>query len=436
MRKTFTRLLPVALLLPALLAGANPAGATNGMFLTAYGAETAGRAGANIAISDRTLGLNFNPAGLGQLQGNHFTTNLSVLSPTLAYENGLNSTVGAEDRRFPMPAFAYVRAGRETPWAWGVGFIGQGGMGATFENLNTPFGTRDETFSEVRFGTLTPTVSYSFSDDMAIGAALNLGYADASFRFFPHTSFFNVQDPNQSFFGIDLHRAKGLQTSLRLGYWWRPDPRLSLGAIYQTKTRSKFEDGKMTVNFANHPFLQQSVRYTAEVDGFTFASQAGIGLAWRPTSPWVVALDVKRYFWDSAIDTIEVKAKDPSVAGAPPALTLPFVFNWKDQWVYALGTDYRMTDRLTLRAGYNHGSNPVPSGTLTPLFPATVERHATLGFGYLVANRTYDFALERAFNKRLVNDNLNPAVNPFGPGSCVDHKQWTLSIGVSWAMDR
>lgn len=432
MRSAFVCLI---ILLLALLAAPHPACATNGMFLSAYGAETAGRGGANIAISDRSLALSFNPAGLAQLQGRHFTTNLAMLSPSLEFENSINGSTDAEDRLFPLPAFAYVRSSRETPWSWGYGFVGQGGMGATFENLNTPFGNRDETFSEVRFATLTPSVAYSFSDDLAVGASFNIGYADTSFRFFPRTSFFNAQDPGNSFFGVDLRRAKGLQTSVRLGGWWRPDPRLALGAVYQTKTRSDFDNGDMTVNFNNHPLLKQKVRYTAEVDGFTFASQAGIGLAWRPASPWVVALDVKRYFWDDAIDTIKVKARDPNVQGAPATLELPFVFNWKDQWVYALGADYRATDRLTLRAGYNHGSNPVPSGTLTPLFPATVERHASVGFGWLFGNRTYDFAIERAFNKHQVNDNANPAVNPFGPGACVDHQQWTLSIGVSWVAD-
>jgi long-chain fatty acid transport protein len=436
MKPLLVRLLPAALLLPVLLAVAGPAGATNGMFLTAYGAETAGRAGANIAISDRSLALNFNPAGLGQLQGGHYTANLSLLSPSLGFENGLNSSTDGEDRLFPLPAFAYVRGGRETPWTWGVGFVAQGGMGATFENLNTPFGGRDETFSEVRFATLTPTVSYSFSEDMAVGASLNVGFADASFRFFPQTSFFNAQDPNNSFFGVDLHRAEGAQASLRLGWWWRPDPRLSLGAIYQTETHSRFEDGDLTVNFNSHPLLGRKVRYSADVEGFTFAAQAGVGLAWRPTADWVVAFDVKRYFWDDAINTIRVKASDPSVQGAPPTLELPFVFDWQDQWVYALGADYRLTHRLTLRAGYNHGENPVPSATLTPLFPATVERHATVGFGWLAGNRVYDFAIERAFNKHQINGNTNPQVNPFGPGACVDHQQWTMAIGVSWTVDR
>jgi len=436
MRSHLARLLPAALLLPAAFFITAPARATNGMYLVGYGAETTGRAGANLAISDRSLALNFNPAGLSQLQGQHWTANISLLAPSLKFQNGLNSSTDAEDRLFPLPALAYVRAGRETPWSWGVGFVGQGGMGATFKNLNTPFGTRDETFSEVRFATLSPAVSYAFSDDFSLGAAVNVGYADASFRFFPRTSFFNAQSPANSFFGIDLSRAKGLQTSFRGGAWWRPDPRLAVGAIYQTRTRSTFDNGDMTVNFTNHPLLGRKVSYTAEVDGFTFASQAGLGFAWRPSSPWVVALDVKRYFWDSAIDTVRVKAKDPSVQGAPSTLELPFVFNWKDQWVYALGADYRLSDRLTLRAGYNHGTNPVPSSTLTPLFPATTERHLTAGFGWLSGNKTYDFAVERAFNKRLTNNNPDPQVNPFGPGARVDHSQWTVSLGVSWVLDR
>jgi len=436
MRSHLARLLPAALLLPVAFCITAPARATNGMYLVGYGAETTGRAGANLAISDRSLALNFNPAGLSQLQGQHWTANLSLLAPSLKFQNGLNSSTDAEDRLFPLPALAYVRAGRETPWSWGVGFVGQGGMGATFKNLNTPFGTRDETSSEVRFATLSPAVSYAFSDDFSLGAAVNIGYADASFRFFPRTSFFNAQSPANSFFGIDLSRAKGLQTSFRGGAWWRPDPRLAVGAIYQTRTRSTFDNGDMTVNFTNHPLLGRKVRYNAEVDGFTFASQAGLGFAWRPSSPWVVALDVKRYFWDSAIDTVRVKAKDPSVQGAPSTLELPFVFNWKDQWVYALGADYRLSDRLTLRAGYNYGTNPVPSSTLTPLFPATTERHLTAGFGWLSGNKTYDFAVERAFNKRLTNNNSDPQVNPFGPGARVDHSQWTVSLGVSWVMDR
>jgi len=424
-----TAALALALLAPA-------AHATNGLYLTAYGAEAQGRGGANIAISDRTLGLNANPAGISQLQGNHYTASLAILAPSLEFENMVNAPTDAENRTFPLPAFAWVRGGKESRWAYGVGFIAQGGMGATFDDLNTFFGGQDQTYTQVRFMSLSPTVAYSFNEDAAIGATLNLGYADASFRFFPGTSFFNPQNPQMSFFGPKMEDAAGMQYSLRLGGWWRPAPRWSLGAIYQTKTESTFDGGTLQVNFSNMPGLAQKVKYEAEMDGFTFAAQAGVGMAVNVTDRWLLAFDVKRYFWDQAIDTILVRGTDPSVAGAPPSVELPFVFDWEDQWILALGSEWRTSERLTLRAGYNFGENPVPDATLTPLFPATTEHHLSIGASVLRGSVTYEFALEHAFNASNTNNNPDPMVNPFGPGARVDHSQWTVAFGVSWAKAR
>ncbi len=430
---------PAVLLLAALTAGLlmpAPLPATNGMYLTAYGAEAAGRAGANLAIADRTLALNTNPAGITQLQGNHGTLSLTLLAPSLQFDNLVNAPLDGEDQVFPLPAFAFVRGGKETPWSYGVGLLAQGGMGAHFKNMNTFFGTRDETFSEVRFMTLTPTIAYALSDDMALGASFNLGYSDVEFKFFPRTSFFNAANPAMSFFGVEMDKAGGLQYNLRLGWWWRANPRLSVGAIYQTETESEFEDGDTIFNFNGHPFLRRHVSYTSDVEGFTFAAQAGVGIAYKLNHDWLLALDVKQYYWDHAIDTITVTARDPDVPGAPPEIVLPFVFEWKDQWVYALGLEYRVHDRLTLRAGYNYGENPVPDHTLNPLFPANVEHHLTFGLSWLRGNRSYELALEHVFENDQTNNNPNPLVNPFGPGASVSHSQWTLSFGVSWAWAR
>jgi len=427
---------PLWVLAAVLLLISGAAHATNGMYLVGYGAETVGRGGANLAISDRSLALNFNPAGISQLQGNHFTINLSLLAPDLAYGNGLNTTLDGEDELFPLPAFAYVRGGKETPWTWGLGFVAQGGMGATFTGTNTFFGTRDSTYSEVRFATLSPTVSYSISETMSVGATVNLGWADASFDFFPETSFLNPVAPEQSFFGISMEQAGGMQSSVRLGWLWQAHPAFAVGLMAQSETESDFEGGDTLVNFEGHPGLGQRVAYDTRMDGFTFAAQAGLGIAARPARKWVIAADIKRYFWDDAIDTITVTAEEPGTPGAPPTIVMPFVFNWEDQWIYALGADYRATDLLTLRAGLNYGENPVPGDTLTPLFPATTERHVSVGASWLRSNKLFELAVERAFNKDQVNNNPDPMVNPFGPGSAVSHNQWTLSFGVSWALDR
>ncbi|MGB5659925.1 MAG: outer membrane protein transport protein, partial [Thermoanaerobaculia bacterium] len=282
-------LLAMALVVPAQLP------ATNGMYLTAYGAETLGRGGANLAISDRSLAINFNPAGISQLQGNHFTANLAVLVPSLTFENMANpSPIDSESSYFPLPSFAYVRAGKESPWSWGIGMVAQGGMGATFKNTNTFFGTQDKTDSEVRFGTLVPTVSYAINEDMSIGLAANVGYADVAFAFYPETSFFNVDNPAFSFPGVEMGTAGGLQYNFRLGWMWRATPKFSVGAIYQTETQSDFTGGDLAVNYNGFPFIGQKVGYEAEVDGFTFAAQAGVGFALRPNDRWILALDIKK----------------------------------------------------------------------------------------------------------------------------------------------
>lgn len=432
MNRTHQALVALAVL---ALVSAVPALATNGMYLIGYGPETIGRGGANLAIADRSLALNFNPAGITQLQGNHLAASLSILAPRLEYENMANSTIEGEDAYFPLPTLTYVRGGKDTPWSWGVGMVAQGGMGATFENQRTFFGTVDETTSEVSFATLTPTVAYAISEDQAVGATVNVGWGQASFSFYPHTSFFNAQMPAMSFAGMDLDTAQGLQTNVRVGWWWRPTPQVAVGAVYQTETDSDFSDGDLTVNYANFPGLGRKVVYSADVDGFTFAAQAGAGIAVRPSDRWTVAFDLKRNFWDHAMSTITVTGKDPDVAGAPP-VTVPFVFDWKDQWVYALGADYRVSDTLTVRGGFNYGENPVPSNTLNPLFPATTEKHLTVGASWLRNATLWEFAVEHAFENEQTNDNPNPMVNPFGPGATVRHAQWTVSFGASWAWAR
>ncbi len=425
-------------LVAALIALPADLSATNGTYLTAYSAETLGRGGANLAISDRALALNFNPAGIGQLQGNHFTANLAVLAPSLTFENMINQPIDGESRYFPLPSFAYVRGDKDSPWTWGLGFVAQGGQGATFENMNTFFGTQDETYSEVRFMTLIPTVAYNINDDLSLGLAVNLGYADASFRLFTDTSFFNPVNPMMSFPGVNMKKAGGFQWNVRGGLWWRPDPKFSVGLIYQTETESNYTGGDLWVNYSNFPFINQEVKYEAEMDGFTFAAQAGVGFAFRPSDKWVLALDIKRYLWDDALDTITVTGKNPELPLPAPfdVVTLPFVFDWKDQWVFAFGGDYRVSERWTVRAGYNYGENPVPDETMTPLFPAIVEQHLNAGFSFLKGSLTYDFGIEHAFNNSVTNNNPNPQVNPFGPGTTVDHSQWTVAFGISKAWAR
>ncbi len=422
------------------LALAVPAWATNGMYLAGYGSEAAGRAGANIAVADRSLGLQTNPAGIAQLQGQHFGVDYQLLAPKLSYGGDpLGNSLDAKSTAFSMPSISWVHGLGKSPVTVGLGLLSQGGMGATFNGYRTPFGTSDGTFSEVRFLTVTPTIAYAINEDLALGASFNAGYSDVTFRFYPHTSFYSDNgtplDPSDDmgFFGANLSkRAHTFNNSVRLGAMWNADPRLQVGAIYQTKTQGTYKNGTLTLD--QTAIGLGLVKYDAVVDGFTWPEQYGFGVQVRPVDRWMVAIDGRRYLWSKAIQTIRVEGTNPDKASPMTAPVMPFVFDWKDVWAVAVGAEFRATPAVTLRGGYNYGDNPVPDNTLNPLFPAIEKQHATLGAGYTWGAHTVNFAVERAFEVSQTNPSSNQGLNPFGPGATVDHSQWTVSVGYSRAI--
>jgi len=156
----------------------------------------------------------------------------------------------------------------------------------------------------------------------------------------------------------------------------------------------------------------------------------------RPADLWMVGADLRRYLWNDAMQRIVVTGTDPDKPSPMSTVTMPFTFDWEDQWVTALGAEFRATPALTLRGGYNFGKSPVPDGTLNPLFPATTEQHATLGAGWTFAGNTVNLAIERAFSHTQSNPTTDPNQNPFGSGAFVDHSQWTFSLGFARAFAR
>jgi long-chain fatty acid transport protein len=128
-------------------------------------------------------------------------------------------------------------------------------------------------------------------------------------------------------------------------------------------------------------------------------------------------------------------------------------FQWKDQWVIALGGEFKPTQKLALRAGYNYGKSPIRGGIKNLMnannipnfaapfsdfyiawfnligFPAITEHHITLGLGYeFTKNFSIDLAYKHAFNKKV------SATDNAGMGMFVEaqNAQNAISIGLNW----
>lgn len=227
--------------------------------------------------------------------------------------------------------------------------------------------------------------------------------------------------------GMDVTGLKSFGFAGRVGAQVKVGPMVRLGATYTSESTIKLDGGNAKLNFG-----QMKVNYDAELQDFTWPQEAEAGIAVTPAKGLTVAFDVKWINWSAAIDKPVLKIANPDQAVGMTSRDITFDMAWEDQWVYAIGVEYVFNPMHTLRAGYNYGKSPVPDANLSPLFPATVEQHVTLGYGLTLGQWGVNLAYEYAFENTQVNNNSDQQVNMFGPGLEVSHSQNTVSLEATY----
>jgi long-chain fatty acid transport protein len=244
--------------------------------------------------------------------------------------------------------------------------------------------------------------------------------------------------------------ARGYGVAGKIGALYEVNDRLSIGGTYHSKTslgdlETENATLSMGVNvdpgvFVGTPtgtYQDMNIPVTGSiaVRDFEWPAMLGGGVAYKPVERVLLALDFKYVYWSSVMkDFRMVFTADESVEnGAFAGLVLDATLfqKWENQAVVALGGAVEATDKLTVRAGYNYGKNPVPDKYLNALFPAIVENHATFGAGYKITDAVSgDASFAYAFTKN--------ATNP-GNGSTIpqvesEHGQlnWMVMLGYQF----
>jgi long-chain fatty acid transport protein len=185
----------------------------------------------------------------------------------------------------------------------------------------------------------------------------------------------------------------------------------SFGATYHTKTSlDDLESSNATISMSanvNDNLLNgtwdggtngsPATSYTATkiplsgkiiVKDFQWPATLGVGAAGK-FDKWMVAADIKQIFWKDVMKDFKMtfiadaSQSNPLAAGfAGTQIDAVLFQEWKDQTVLEVGAGYMVTEKTTLRFGFNYGENPVPDKYLNALFPAIVKNHLTGGIGY------------------------------------------------------
>ncbi|HLF87290.1 MAG TPA: outer membrane protein transport protein, partial [Nitrospiria bacterium] len=354
--------------------------ATNGLNLIGFGSESNGIGGADIAVSDDFSSMNINPAGLSRIRLREAGLSISYLKPNLDH-NGFGVTTSGEDDPILLPDFGTAYRLKDSPVTIGIGLFTQGGVSTDFKDIPTPFGGTDRSSSFIRHTKITPSVAYQVSDRTSFGIAANISYLDTALRLFPNIpSGFETNDRCSDSLGLGAPGscAWGIGYGARVGLLYAVNKVVSVGATYNSPIRFDLSDGDITFNLSG----LGDVRYDAEIEGIEWPQEAGIGISVTPAKRLIVSFDIVWINWNGALNTVTINATNPDNQAAPPNITVPLKFDWRDQYVFAIGIQYMPASSLTLRGGYNFGRNPVPTETLTPLAPLIVEQHFTAGAEY------------------------------------------------------
>lgn len=369
-------------------------------------------AGADVAVARDAAALNTNPAGIARFRGNALDVyGAGSYALSVGHSDALNSNLAVSEKLIPVAGFGYAIPLQGRDLVLGVGAFAQGGAGAVFEQMRTPFGTVDELSSQ--FGALkfTGGLGWRASESTMVGAAVSVLYGRLNQNLFPATS---ALTPAGSFFGAALKNADGYGFGAKFGVLHQLTPTLTLGATYTGKTRLPLRNGQLRLNM-NAVGLGQVTYSNVSVDGLAFPQQAGAGFAWQITERLLWSNKIEWIDWSGAVKTLTQSATGPDNAAAPASLAQTQQLYWRDQYVFATGIAYELGPRDTLLAGFNYGRSPIPVERSSPIINPVGEKHLTLGFSRKLEGGYRLFGgMEYQFRNAVSYDNL---ALPFGPST-------------------
>jgi long-chain fatty acid transport protein len=396
---------------------ASPAAfATNGYFTEGEGSVNRGMAGAGVAFAGDSLTMAVNPAGLVKV-GNRFDVALGIFIPdrseTITGNGfGLNSSLdGNEDNPFYIPTVGYSSK-IDANSAWGISAYGHGGMNTNYANNPLqvfPGGASYNLGVDLMQAFVNATYSRTVSPGVSLGiAALLVHQRFEAFGLQPFdNATFSASPGNVTNLGHDSDTGFGA----RVGVLWDVSNTVSLGAAYQSKITSKFEDYKGLF---------------ADGGEFNVPSTYTVGVAFKVSPAVDIALDWARINYTDS-KSVSNPSSNPAQFGASGGPG----FGWDDIDVIKLGAQMKGSGGWTWRAGWNHGDNPIgpEDAFLNILAPGVVQDHLNVGFSKaLDKSSDINFVYLHAFKEEVTG----PISAGFGGGSVtIEMEQDYIELGYS-----
>jgi long-chain fatty acid transport protein len=410
-----------ALLLGALFGFTGLSFATNGDNLIGVSPASRGMGGIGVGMPvGPTDSIFRNPAWMSYYKGFNLSFGGILFMPHVKAKSNVTplgpmnppASATSEAKTFVVPEVGIVHQINDK-LTFGIGAFGVSGMGVDYRNKDPRLANMHTTLQFMR---VIPALAYKVNDAISVSGAVHLAYGSldmgANMCQPFTTNCWNAGGGQSQTYGIgaQVGLAYNMGDFVYAGLTYQSPVEMTYKRVFDSNGDGRFEDLKLT-----------------QPQEFAF----GVGV--KPMQNLKVGMDIRWINWKNAKGYKN--------------------FQWKDQWVIAIGGEYRPIPKLALRAGYNYGKSPIRGGAKDLMnannipnlaapfsdfnvaffnligFPAIAEQHITLGLGYeFTKTFSVDLAYKHAFEKTVT------ATDNMGFGFIVQGKnaQDAVSVGLNW----
>ena len=383
-----------------LLVSASAASAS-GFQVNLGGQKNIGMGGVGVGLSLDQAAMFYNPGALAMVRENGVQVGFNAAIARVSYSSQYGGGQTGIDHKVVTPFNFYAGFGpKEGKFKAGIAVYTPYGSTLKYnDNWDGRYALTEITLQSIY---VQPTASFAITPTLSVGAGLMiLAYGNV-----------NLQKDLPLPTGpghITLDGKAKTQFGYNAGIFFKPTDKLSAGISYRSKIDATVESGDVTysglptgasANAVNRSFT--ATKFSATLP---LPAVASVGVGITPTDKLTIGLDASLTFWsayrslDFAFSGDNGNAKATATAGentdgrvGNTTINGVTTFNttssskryYQDALAFRLGGQYKVNDKLTVRAGTSYDFTAVKDGYVGPETPDADRVILTAGLSYQV----------------------------------------------------
>lgn len=376
-----------------------------GYYLPHQTARGVGLSNALTAGVDDPSAVYYNPAALGEVEGNQLLLTGSYINTINSVENSGRKADNLNENHFTGSLFGnYHIPG--TDISLGLGAYTPFGLATSYGGGFTRFGARQ---TQLKTLYLTPAASWSPFKFLSVGGGFSFIHSSAvlsrslcfdptplactSSLVFPKETKVRITDSANAY-------------SYNVGILVKPTEKIKIGFSYRGRADLHFDnaDTKFSGDLG-------STKMKANVRPIPLPPIINLGVFWQINPAWGAEIVYEYQHWSEFKDIKATFSRLP-FGVFPRSFTL--TESWKNSNTVRLGSFYRLTKNLELRGGIGLEESPIPSRTLNPSIPGADLLTLNGGLGYKWEKFFVDLGYQAVFyeTRRVRNSELEGGTAP------------------------